>query len=140
MMYLLLISLKPETVFIIDKYYIRQDIFVGIPDSPALANTYYSQFEEDFTPSDDDEEDESAETVIPKKPGGATGSDDDDDILFGSQDGTLTKKDDEYELFNQLQYVLDKDNDSGMYIISRPEVRLWNPGTGSKECQSIIYE
>ncbi|XP_052818939.1 serine/threonine-protein kinase Nek11-like isoform X4 [Mya arenaria] len=78
----------------------------GIPDNPALANTYYSQFDEDFTPSDD--EDEAAETVIRRK---NDDSDDDDDILFGSKDGTL-KKDEEEDFFNQLQYVLDKDNDA----------------------------
>ncbi|XP_052818938.1 serine/threonine-protein kinase Nek11-like isoform X3 [Mya arenaria] len=78
----------------------------SIPDNPALANTYYSQFDEDFTPSDD--EDEAAETVIRRK---NDDSDDDDDILFGSKDGTL-KKDEEEDFFNQLQYVLDKDNDA----------------------------
>lgn len=80
----------------------------GIPESPALANTYYSQFDEDFTPSD---EDENAETVIHR--GGS--EDDDDDIQFGSQEFTL-KKDDEDEFFNHLQYVLDKDEDAGMFV------------------------
>ena len=90
----------------------------GIPDTPALANTYYSQFDEDFSASDED--DENAETVIPKKT--QASHDDDADILFGSQEGasylaeTLTKKDDENELYNHLQYVLDKDNESGVWI------------------------
>lgn len=92
--------------------------FSGIPEQPEIANTYYSQFDEDFTPSDSDE-DEQAETVIPRKTGD---SDDDADVMFGSNgasqidsDVTLTKKDDEDELFNHLQYVLDKNDDAGRY-------------------------
>lgn len=78
----------------------------GIPDNPALANTYYSQFNEDFTPSDEDD-DENAQTVVPR--------DDDDDILFGSStEFTVRQKDDEDEFYNHLQYVLDKDEDAGM--------------------------
>ncbi|XP_052818937.1 serine/threonine-protein kinase Nek11-like isoform X2 [Mya arenaria] len=96
--------LKDKMVY--DRLYSSLDFKDGIPDNPALANTYYSQFDEDFTPSDD--EDEAAETVIRRK---NDDSDDDDDILFGSKDGTL-KKDEEEDFFNQLQYVLDKDNDA----------------------------
>ena len=47
-------------------------------------------------------------------------SDDDADVMFGSDGAsqigtevTLTKKDDEDELFNHLQYVLDKNDDAG---------------------------
>ncbi|XP_060557287.1 serine/threonine-protein kinase Nek11-like isoform X3 [Ruditapes philippinarum] len=82
----------------------------SIPESPALANTYYSQFEDDFTPSDDDDDDENAVTVVAKKGVAGSGTDDDDDIQFGS--GTLTRKDDDDEFYNHLQYVLDKDNDA----------------------------
>ncbi|WAR12528.1 NEK11-like protein [Mya arenaria] len=86
--------LKDKMVY--DRLYSSLDFKDGIPDNPALANTYYSQFDEDFTPSDD--EDEAAETVIRRK---NDDSDDDDDILFGSKDGTL-KKDEEEDFFNQL--------------------------------------
>ena len=89
----------------------------GVPDTPALANTYYSQFDEDF----DSSEDENAETVVPKKSGlnenlEDDDDDDDNDILFGSSgeiDHTLIKRDDEDELYRQFQHVLDKDDDVG---------------------------
>ena len=90
--------------------------FLGIPEQADIANTFYSQFEEDFTPSDSDE-DEQAQTVIRRKAGD---SDDDADVMFGSDGAsqidsevTLTKKDDEDELYNHLQYVLDKNEDAG---------------------------
>ncbi|KAL4233987.1 Serine/threonine-protein kinase Nek11 [Mactra antiquata] len=99
--------LKDKMVY--DKLYSSLDFKDGMPDSPALANTYYSQFEDDFTPSDDDD-DEAAETVIRRKV--HDGTDDDDDIMYSTDDGTLTKKDDDYELFNHLQHVLDKNDDT----------------------------
>lgn len=89
----------------------------GIPEQADIANTYYSQFEDDFTPSSSDEEDEQAVTVIPRKTRDSD-ADDDADVMFGSgasklaSDVTLTKKDDEDELFNHLQYVLDKNDDA----------------------------
>ena len=54
--------------------------------------------------------------MIPRRTGD---SDDDADVMFGSgasqlaSDVTLTKKDDEDELYNHLQYVLDKTDDAG---------------------------
>lgn len=92
-----------------DKVFSSLDFKDGIPESPALANTYYSQFDEDFTPSDEEGDDEAMQTVVEKKQGS---DDDDNDILFGSGEGTLTKRDDEDELYNHMQYVLDKDNDT----------------------------
>ncbi|XP_060557286.1 serine/threonine-protein kinase Nek11-like isoform X2 [Ruditapes philippinarum] len=100
--------LKDKMVY--DKVFSSLDFKDGIPESPALANTYYSQFEDDFTPSDDDDDDENAVTVVAKKGVAGSGTDDDDDIQFGS--GTLTRKDDDDEFYNHLQYVLDKDNDA----------------------------
>ena len=56
--------------------------------------------------------------MIPRKTGDSD-RDDDADVMFGSgasqlaSDVTLTKKDDEDELFNHLQYVLDKNDDAG---------------------------
>jgi len=85
----------------------------GIPDNPALANTYYSQFEDDFTPSDD-EEDEAAETVVPRRR--MDDGDDDDDILFGSGSRTLNGDEDD-EFYHQLKYVMDKDNDTGIHLV-----------------------
>ena len=104
-----------NTLLILDFLY----IFSGIPEQADIANTYYSQFNEDFSPSDS-EEDDQAQTVIPARKRGD--SDDDADVMFGSDgasqlgsDVTLTKKDDEDELYNHLQYVLDKNEDGGMY-------------------------
>ena len=85
----------------------------GYPDNPALANTYYSQFEDDFTPSDE-EEDEAAETVVPRRR--MDDGDDDDDILFGSGSRTLNGDEDD-EFYHQLKYVMDKDNDTGIPFV-----------------------
>ena len=99
--------------------------FLGIPEQADIANTFYSQFEEDFTPSDSDE-DEQAQTVIRRKTGD---SDDDADVMFGSDGAsqidtevTLTKKDDEDELYNHLQYVLDKNEDAGEGVLAKLQI------------------
>ena len=101
--------------------------FLGIPEQADIANTFYSQFEEDFTPSDSDE-DEQAQTVIRRKTGD---SDDDADVMFGSDGAsqidtevTLTKKDDEDELYNHLQYVLDKNEDAGDVLVTINVLKL----------------
>ena len=122
--------------------------FLGIPEQADIANTFYSQFEEDFTPSDSDDEDEQAQTVIRRKTGD---SDDDADVMFGSDGAsqidtevTLTKKDDEDELYNHLQYVLDKNEDAGEGILLtinflkfRPFFSLFsNKNVGNQGCYS----
>ncbi|XP_052229979.1 serine/threonine-protein kinase Nek11-like isoform X2 [Dreissena polymorpha] len=108
-----------------------------IPDNDELANTYYSQFEDDFTSSD--QEDEASETVIPRKPEYDNG-DDDDDILFGSQDDTL-KKDDEQDLYYRMQYVLDKGDDAeGTLTLADEDAGAFGPVARENKIRNLRVE
>ncbi|KAH3768623.1 serine/threonine-protein kinase Nek11-like isoform X1 [Dreissena polymorpha] len=127
--------LKDKMVY--DKENSSLDFEDGIPDNDELANTYYSQFEDDFTSSD--QEDEASETVIPRKPEYDNG-DDDDDILFGSQDDTL-KKDDEQDLYYRMQYVLDKGDDAeGTLTLADEDAGAFGPVARENKIRNLRVE
>ncbi|KAJ8313204.1 hypothetical protein KUTeg_009245 [Tegillarca granosa] len=106
----------------------------SIPDKPDLAETYYSQFNDDFTDSESDDDDEgtlegTVGTVIQKKPlnkstGGAKvprdsgiGSGSDGDETRRSVELTAgTNADEEEHLFNLLQDVLDQGENAEMSL------------------------
>lgn len=83
----------------------------GIPDNPELADTYYSQFENDFS-GDESDSDEADETVIErtvkanKSPIKSVSN-----SKASSNLGTLV--DDEDLLYNIMQDVLAKGDDAG---------------------------
>lgn len=83
----------------------------GIPDNPELADTYYSQFENDFS-GDESDSDEAGDTVIertvkPKTSPVKSVS----NSKASSNLGTLV--DDEDQLYNIMQDVLAKGDDAG---------------------------
>ncbi|KAL5022684.1 hypothetical protein ScPMuIL_001839 [Solemya velum] len=139
----------------------------GIPDKPELAETYYSQFDDEFDSSDEKEEEN---TVIPIKQshesglGDSLGMDDntltpDDDIVFpgekepgdGCNPGELTSdsmfivevtyKDDEKELYDCLQGVLDTaDAENTMTLTDDKDADAFGPVVRANKIKNLKVE
>ncbi|XP_052714284.1 serine/threonine-protein kinase Nek11-like isoform X4 [Crassostrea angulata] len=119
----------------------------GIPDNPELADTYYSQFENDFS-GDESDSDEAGDTVIertvkPKKSPVKSVS----NSKASSNLGTLV--DDEDQLYNIMQDVLAKGDDaeSTMSLADDREAGAFGPVVRdqkiknlTKECKRILGE
>lgn len=132
----------------------------GIPDKPDLAETYYSQFNDDFTDSESDDDDEgtlegTVGTVIQKKPlnkstGGAKvprdsgiGSGSDGDETRRSVELTAgTNADEEEHLFNLLQDVLDQgENAEGtMTLADDKEAGAFGPVVREQKIKNLKAE
>lgn len=119
----------------------------GIPDNPELADTYYSQFENDFS-GDESDSDEAGDTVIertvkPKTSPVKSVS----NSKASSNLGTLV--DDEDQLYNIMQDVLAKGDDaeSTMSLADDREAGAFGPVVRdqkiknlTKECKRILGE
>ncbi|XP_022343813.2 serine/threonine-protein kinase Nek11-like isoform X4 [Crassostrea virginica] len=118
----------------------------GIPENPALADTYYSQFENDFS-SDESNSDEAEETVIERTVKANKSPQKSVSTKASSNLGTLV--DDEDQLYNIMQDVLAKGDDaeSTMSLADDKEAGAFGPAVReqkiknlTKECKRILGE
>nr|XP_022343810.1 serine/threonine-protein kinase Nek11-like isoform X1 [Crassostrea virginica] len=118
----------------------------GIPENPALADTYYSQFENDFS-SDESNSDEAEETVIERTVKANKSPQKSVPTKASSNLGTLV--DDEDQLYNIMQDVLAKGDDaeSTMSLADDKEAGAFGPAVReqkiknlTKECKRILGE
>ncbi|XP_061198174.1 serine/threonine-protein kinase Nek11-like [Saccostrea echinata] len=122
----------------------------GIPENPELADTYYSQFDNDFS-GDDSESDEAEETVIERtvkaNKSEASPYQGTEKSRASSNLGTLV--DDEDQLYNIMQDVLAKGDDaeSTMSLADDKEAGAFGPVVReqkiknlTKECKRILGE
>ncbi|KAK3589291.1 hypothetical protein CHS0354_026942 [Potamilus streckersoni] len=128
-----------KNLMVYDRERSTLDFKDGIPDIPEVAETYYSQFEDEFY-----EEADSEGTLKEQE------FDDNLDIQFGSSgeitpmnyDITTTHQNDEELFYNQLQYLLDKkpDGDDTITLKDDEEAGAYGPVARETKIKNLRVE